>query len=181
MVADQSTTGDVPAGQIRWHQPATHSRDKTTVQRAYLSDPGLLDTALLEQPLLGDTQPGVRRAWVRGAPLPPRFPGSPAPAPGPDADPLTLTGQTLLKTLTPATHGPRPVLRWQRTPLVDVGVTFGPPGRGRVTVTGTRSTVTVDGSNDQVTAGASRTTITTGGAASTVTRDTGRSAVEVDP
>jgi hypothetical protein len=116
---DQSTTADIPHGLDRWHQPATHSRDKTTVQRAYLSDPGLLATALLEPPLLVDTRP---RSWLRPGSQPTRPAVYAPPTPAPDADPLTLTGQVAGRARTPATHAARPVLRWARLALVDVGV-----------------------------------------------------------
>jgi hypothetical protein len=82
------------------------------------------------------------------------------------------------RTLLPATHTPRPVLRWTRVALADVSTALGPAGYGVVTLERSRSTVTVDGPPAAVAADRGRSTVMLDGPASTVDRDRPRTTTE---
>jgi len=112
------------AGGTYWHlynAAAVRTEKRTPLQRAYLSEPGLLATALLEPPLLGARDQLRRHAeslagWrTRDVPRRTVFDLPPV-----AADPLFLTEQTRRRH-SPATHASRWVLRTQRPALVDVG------------------------------------------------------------
>jgi hypothetical protein len=186
--ADPAGTPDDPltaaygAGGPYWHlyNTAPQRPDKRTPQRAYLTDQGVLSAALLEPPLLGGQDDTARHregltGWrVRDITRPP-MPGPPTAV---DADPLLMLEQQRRRTLLPATHTPRPVLRWTRVALADVSTALGPAGYGVVTLERSRSTVTVDGPPAAVAADRGRSTVMLDGPASTVDRDRPRTTTE---